>query len=59
MQVKVIQMQQSTITGNGTGAVAQYNEFRNNAVREIFVTEEDSKILLVVVTICSKQTKHK
>ena len=34
-----------TISGNGTGAVAQYNEFRNNAVREIYVTEEDSNFI--------------
>ena len=33
------------ITGNGQGAVATFNEFRNGAVRQVFVTEEDSNFI--------------
>ena len=36
---------QMTIGGNGQGAVATFNEFRNGAVKQIFVTEEDSNFI--------------
>ena len=33
-----------TITGNGQGASATFNEFRNGGVKQVFVTEEDPKL---------------
>ena len=34
-----------TITGNGQGASATFNEFRNGGVKQVFVTEEDSNFI--------------